>query len=155
MCPDLLARLAERQLHRFTAAAGCLRGKLSQLGPLGPGIRALLVGSLCTSHLLFGAAVWGPVLPTTPSLRPPTAGSLAARMQRAFSRLLRWALDIPVSTRLELLHILANQPPVGTLVAKQLTRYAADLEAGLAAAEARPATAPPLRHAHLVWRAIR
>ena len=82
------------------------------------------------------------------------AGSLAAEMQSAFSRLLRWALDVPVSTRLELLHILANQPPVGTLVAKQLTPYAMDLEAGLAAMEAWPATPPPLRHAHLVWRAI-
>lgn len=78
----------------------------------------MLVSSLCTSHLLFGAAIWGPALPVLPTLRPPTAGSLASRMQRAFSRLLRWALYIPVTTRLELLHILANQPPVGMLVAK-------------------------------------
>ena len=77
----------------------------------------MLVSSLCTSHLLFGAAIWGPALPVLPTLRPPTAGSLASRMQRA-SRLLRWALYIPITTRLELLHILANQPPVGMLVAK-------------------------------------
>ena len=70
MCPDLLARLAELQLQRFTAAAGCLRGKLSQLGPLGPGIRALLVGSLCTSHLLFGAVVWGPVPASSDGRQP-------------------------------------------------------------------------------------
>ena len=78
----------------------------------------MLVSSLCTSHLLFGAAIWGPALPVLPTLCPPTAGSLALRMQHAFSRLLRWALTIPVATRLELLHILANQPPVGMLVAK-------------------------------------
>ena len=78
----------------------------------------MLVSSLCTSHLLFGAAIWGPALPVLPTLHPPMAGSLALRMQRAFSRLLHWALTIPVMTRLELLHILANQPPVGMLVAK-------------------------------------
>ena len=60
-----------------------------------------------------------------------------------------------MSTRLKLLHILAKQPTVGTLVAKQLTYYAVDLEAGLAAAEAHLATTPPLCHAHLVWWAIR
>ena len=78
----------------------------------------MLVSSLCTSHLLFRAAIWGPALPVLPTLRPPTAGSLASRIQRAFSRLLCWALTIPITTRLELLHILANQPPVGMLVAK-------------------------------------
>ena len=78
----------------------------------------MLVSSLCTSHLLFGAAIWGPALPVLPTLRPPMAGSLASRMQCAFSQLLCWALTIPIMTWLELLHILANQPPVGTLVAK-------------------------------------
>ena len=78
----------------------------------------MLVNSLCTSHLLFGAAIWGPALPVLPTLHPPMAGSLASRMQRTFSWLLHWALTVPVTTQLELLHILANQPPVGTLVAK-------------------------------------
>ena len=48
-------------------------------------------------------------------------------MQKAYNGLLRWALDLPTSTRLELLHILANLPPVGFLVAKALVRYRASL----------------------------
>ena len=75
-------------------------------------------------------------------------------MQRAFSALLCWALQVPRDTRLELLHLLANQPPVGTLVAKQLVRYAESLERELATAESQALGHRPLRHAHLVWRAI-
>ena len=152
---DLLAWLMEQHLQHFTAVAGCLRDKLLQLDPLGLEIHALLVSLLCTSHLLFGSAFWGPVFPVTLSLHPPMASSLASWMQLAFSRLLCWALDNPVSTCLEILHILANQPLVGTLVAKQLSRYTVGLEACLATAEACPVTVPPLCHAHLVWWPIR
>ena len=42
--------------------------------------------------------------------------------------LLHWALQVPCDTHLELLHLLANQPPIGMLVAKQLVRYAQSLE---------------------------
>ena len=38
---------------------------------------------------------------------------------------------VPIDTWLELLHILANQPPVGNLVSKQLTRYAYMIEEDL------------------------
>ena len=152
--PTLLRSLAVRQLSRFTQAAGCLRGKVRQLGALGPGLRCLLANSLCTSHLLIGAVIWGSELPAVPTVRPPTYDSPAASMQRAFSALLCWALQVPRDTRLELLHLLANQPPVGTLVAKQLVRYAESLERELATAESQALGHRPLRHAHLVWRAI-
>ena len=88
----------------------------------------MLANSLCTSHLLFGAVIWGSELPAVPTVCPSPYASMAAQMQRAFSALLRWALQVPRATRLELLHLLANQPPVGTLVAKQLVRYAQTIE---------------------------
>ena len=152
--PTLLRSLAVRQISRFTQAAGCLHGKLRQLGALGPGLWYMLANSLCTSHLLIGAVIWGSELPAVPTVRPPTYNSPAALMQHAFSALLCWALQVPCDTRLELLHLLANQPPVGTLVAKQLVRYAESLERELAKAESQALGHRPLRHAHLVWRAI-
>ena len=48
-------------------------------------------------------------------------------MQVAYNGLLRWALHLPLETRVELLHILANLPPPTTLIAKQLVRYATTL----------------------------
>ena len=154
MDPTLLRSLAIRQLSRFTLAAGCLRGKVRQLGALGPGLGCMLANSLCTSHLLFGAVIWGSELSAVLTVRPPTYDSPAALMQRAFLALLCWALQVPHDTRLELLHLLANQPPVGMLVAKQLVRYADSLERELAKAESQALGHRPLRHAHLVWCAI-
>ena len=66
------------------------------------------------------------------TMRLPTASSIAALMQGAFSTVLWWAVGVPIDTLLELLYILANQPPVGTLVAKHLTCYACMIEDDLA-----------------------
>ena len=52
------------------------------------------------------------------TVHPPTASSIEAHMQWAFADMLQWTVGLPIDTRLELLHILANQQPVGTLVAK-------------------------------------
>ena len=51
-------------------------------------------------------------------------------MQWAFAAMLQWAVGLPIDTWLEL-HILANQPLVGNLVAKQLTHYAHTIEEDL------------------------
>ena len=91
----------------------------------------MLANSLCTSHFLFGAVIWVSELPAVLMVHPSPYASLAAQMQRAFLALLRWALQVPCDTHLELLHLLANQPPVGTLVAKQLVRYAQTIECEL------------------------
>ena len=66
-------------------------------------------------------------MPLLPTLCPHRCHPEAQHMQKAFNGLLRWALDLPSTTRLELLHCLANLPPVGTLVAKQLVWYRASL----------------------------
>ena len=66
------------------------------------------------------------------TLHPPIASSIAACIQWGFDAMLRWAVGVPINTWLELLHILANQPPIGTLVAKQLTCYACTIEEDLA-----------------------
>ena len=69
----------------------------------------------------------------------------------AYNRLLRWALVVPIDTRLELLHILANLPPPATLLAKQLVWYEYFLRGDGAASGPH---APPPRHACQVWEAI-
>ena len=50
-------------------------------------------------------------------------------MQVAFNGLLCWALHLPMTTRVEFLHILGNLPPPPVLIAKQLVRYVASLRA--------------------------
>lgn len=94
------------------------------------------MSALCSSHLLFGAVVWAPALPTIPTLRPARTDPVGHPLQTAYNSLLRWALGVPVSTRLELLHLLANLPPPGVLIAKQLVRYVAGL--GFAGAPGHP-----------------
>ena len=99
-------------------------------------------------------------------MRPPRTSQVAYSIQLAYNGLLRWALDLPLTTRLELLHALANLPPAWTLLAKQLLRYASGLSctAGLVAPSTAPGTAlaaaaeEPLpshpRLASAVWHAI-
>ena len=65
-------------------------------------------------------------------VHPPTVSSITACMQWAFAPMLRWLVAAPIDTFLELLHILANQPPVHFLVAKQPTCYAHKIEEDLA-----------------------
>ena len=89
-----------------------------QLGLTSPKVKVQLAQSLSISHLLFGCVVWSPTLPTVASLRPPRSSPVAYPIQLAFSGLLRWALDVPLTTRLELLHALANLPPAWMLLAK-------------------------------------
>ena len=48
-------------------------------------------------------------------------------MQVAFNGLLCWALHLPMTTRVEFLHILGNLPPPTVLIAKQLVCYVASL----------------------------
>ena len=73
--------------------------------------------------------VWSLTLPFLPSLRYSAQDEpVAHTLQIHFNSLLRWALDVPMTTRLELLHLLANLPPPATLLAKQLVRYAATVE---------------------------
>ena len=50
-------------------------------------------------------------------------------MQVAFNGLLCWALHLPMTTRVEFLHILANLLPPTVLIAKQLVCYVASLQA--------------------------
>ena len=50
-------------------------------------------------------------------------------MQVAFNGLLHWALQLLLPTRVEYLHILGNLPPPTVLIAKQLVRYVASLQA--------------------------
>ena len=71
----------------------------------------MLENSLCTSHLLFGVVIWGSELLAVLMVYLSPYASLAAQMQRAFLALLCWALQVPHDTCLELLHLLANQPP--------------------------------------------
>ena len=59
---------------------------------------------------------------------------------------------MPIDTQLELLHILANQTLVGTLVAKQLTCYACTIEEDLA--HSTHEWSLHICHAHRVWEAI-
>ena len=61
----------------------------------------------------------------------PTESGIAARIEWAFTTLLQWAVVVPINNWLEQLHILANQPMVGTLVGNQLTCYACMIEEGL------------------------
>ena len=114
----LLRDLATQQVAKFTQAALRLRQTTYQLRIVAPGVRTQLAQSLCISHLLYAAPVWAPALPVLPTLRPPRSHHVAHPMQLAFSALLRWALDLPQTTRLELLHILANLPPPATLISK-------------------------------------
>ena len=95
--------------------------------------------------------MWAPSLPVTPSLRPDPHHCVAAPMQRALSALLRWVLGVPADTHLKLVHILGNQPPVGTLIAKQVTRYARQLEEVV---EHSTTMVDLKRHANRVWNAI-
>ena len=116
-----------------------------QLHIRSPQVRTLLAQSLCISHLLFGCIVWAPTLPFLPSLRYSAQDEpVAHTLQICYNSLLRWALDVPMTTRLELLHLLANLPPPATLLAKQLVCYAATIEDPRA----------PHRHATSVWTAI-
>ena len=77
-------------------------------------------------------------------------------MQVAFNGLLRWALHLPMTTRVEFLHILANLPPPTVLIAKQLVRYVASLRAPPAWQLGIPPSPMPgrPRHATRVWDAI-
>ena len=105
----------------------------------------MLAQSLCVSHLLFGAVIWAPTLPPLPALRyHPRSQKVAHTLQVAYNGLLRWALVVPIDTRLELLHILANLPPPATLLFKQLVRYQFFLHT-----ESNPTgpSPPPPRHA--------
>ena len=91
----------------------------------------MLENSLCTSHLLFGVVIWGSEFLAVPMLHPSPYTSLAAQMQQVFLVLLCWALQILNDTHLEFLHLLANQPHIGMLVAKQLACYAKTIECEL------------------------
>ena len=141
----------------FSRAATRLRCSTHQLQLTAPGLRVLLAQSLCVSHLLFGCVVWSPTLPVQLSLRPPRGSPIAHPMQVAYNGLLRWALHLPLETRVELLHILANLPPPTTLIAKQLVRYATTLRPPptpqLGTAPPPPTPGRP-RHATAVWDAI-
>ena len=53
-------------------------------------------------------------------------------MQVAFNGLLRWALHLLMTTRVEFLHILGNLPPPTMLISEQLVRYVASLQVPLA-----------------------
>ena len=59
---------------------------------------------------------------------------------------------VPTYTWLELLHILVNQAPVGTLVGNQLTGNAHKIEEDLA--NAVDEWNFHIHHTHLVWEAI-
>ena len=61
-------------------------------------------------------------------VRPSPYTSLATQMQRAFLAVLHWVFQVPCDTCFELLHLLADQPPIGMLVAEQLVRYTQSLE---------------------------
>ena len=50
-------------------------------------------------------------------------------MQVAVNGLLRWALHLLMTTRVDFLHILGNLPPLTVLIAKQLVHYVASLRA--------------------------
>ena len=114
----------------------------------------MLENSLRMSHLLFGVVVWGSELPAVLTLCPSPYNSLAAQMQHAFLMLLRWAMQVPHDICIQLLHLLANQPPIGRLVAKQMVYYAQSLKYELDEADSQALGHQPLRHAYLVWHAI-
>ena len=69
----------------------------------------------------------------------------------AFNGLLHWALGLPRTTRVELLHILANLPPPGFLVLKQLVRYERTLRPAPDCLQPMPGRP---RQATAVWDAI-
>ena len=48
-------------------------------------------------------------------------------MQVAFNGLFLWALHLPMTTRVEFLHILGNLSPPMVLITKQLVHYVASL----------------------------
>ena len=114
----------------------------------------MLANSLCMSHLLFAVVIWGSKLLAVPTVRLSPYNSLAAQMQCAFLALLHWSLQVPHNTHLDLLHLLANQPPNGMLVAKQLVHYAQSPEHELNEADFQAPGHRPLCYAHFVWHVI-
>ena len=100
--------------------------------------------------------MWCPTLPVQFTLRPPRGSPIAQPLQVAFNGLLRWALQLPGTTRVEFLYILGNLPPPTVLVAKQLVRYVASLRAPPPPQLGAPPPPTPgrPRHATRVWDAI-
>lgn len=73
------------------------------------------------SVLLFGASIWGVVMPA--KWVSATTGGVWGKLEAFYRKCLRWALGVGRDVRNEVLYTVAQQHPIQLMVLKGIVRY--------------------------------